>query len=162
MRMGASCSGYASTARCAPLGYERPGASKNAPGTPRSSQGRSLRLTDGFNFRSDTPIARRQVAGSGTTTISRCAWSHSIAIKLPEGQLLVSERACGVEKFVPAIDPQLPFAVLRTCLTAKPRLNALRVREAAVRGLQDPARSSPSRGAVLRKASENTKWLRAR
>jgi len=40
-----------------------------------------------------------------------------------------------------AIDPQLPFAVLRTCPTARPQLNALRFHEAAVRDLLGPATS---------------------
>jgi len=43
------------------------------------------------------------------------------------------------DRAIPGRDPQLPFGFLQSCPTAKPALYALRIHEAAARGLREPA-----------------------
>ena len=74
-------------------------------------------------------------------------WRRSVVGQFdPSARFRECQSAC----WAPAVDPPLPFDVLRSCPTSKPRLNALRVHEAAVRDLQDPAGKSRWKASSLR------------
>ena len=72
---------------------------------------------------------------------AKTSWSSADALRVRSAAFLSQIRAAPLGRYSEISNPQLPFAILQTCPTAKPRLNAFRVHEAAVRGLQDPASS---------------------